>query len=202
MKADKPVSLWWIHLALTCLLLTAAVPPAAAIAQGAEAPTPEPQQDETSAEEEQEEEQATGWKARLKSMVTREPDEEGEGGRRPRHGTSSILMTNLHDPGQPFEFVHPLPIFSFRDWSDRNRPLGGLQDPLVVSVDRALTSIEEQAVMLGGNAVIGLTITFENRTEVDEGRVMVYGMVVRIPEPISTQSLAASAAREEEAGAP
>lgn len=54
-----------------------------------------------------------------------------------------------------------------------------LRDPLLSAVNTGLKKFKEKAAKMGGDAVIGLRFLFSNRTQKDEGRVLVYGTVIR-----------------------
>ena len=54
-----------------------------------------------------------------------------------------------------------------------------LKDALESAINKGLKKFKEKAVEMGGDAVIGLRFLFANRTQKDEGRVLVYGTVIR-----------------------
>ncbi|MFX1514250.1 MAG: SH3 domain-containing protein [Promethearchaeota archaeon] len=54
-----------------------------------------------------------------------------------------------------------------------------LRDPLVGAIDSGMKKFKEKAIKMGGDAVVGLRYEFENRTQKDEGRLLIYGTVIR-----------------------
>lgn len=135
------------------------------------------------------EEEATGsgWRSRVKSMLTREPGEEGEEEESEEgeaRGGGDLLITSMDDPGQEFVIVDPTPAFYFNEWGGgRTAPGGGLRDPVTVAIDRGLVSIESETKEKGGNAILGLRIIVVNPVDGEEGRVILYGTMVRLIEP-------------------
>lgn len=54
-----------------------------------------------------------------------------------------------------------------------------LRDPLEGAIKKGMQNFEKKIIQLGGDAVIGLRFEFANRTQKDEGRLLIYGTVVK-----------------------
>lgn len=54
-----------------------------------------------------------------------------------------------------------------------------LRDPLEGAIKSGMGQFEKKAIKMGGDAVVGLRYNFANRTQKDEGRLLIYGTVVR-----------------------
>jgi uncharacterized protein YbjQ (UPF0145 family) len=54
-----------------------------------------------------------------------------------------------------------------------------LRDPLEGAIKKGTEEFEKKAAKMGGDAVIGLRYEFANRTEKDEGRLLIYGTVIK-----------------------
>lgn len=53
-------------------------------------------------------------------------------------------------------------------------------DPLEGAVRVGLEKLAEKAKVVGASAIVGLRMEFANRTEKDEGRLLLYGTLVRL----------------------
>jgi len=54
-----------------------------------------------------------------------------------------------------------------------------LKDPLEGAISKGMQSFEKKVIQSGGDAVVGLRFEFANRTQKDEGRLLIYGTVVK-----------------------
>ena len=56
----------------------------------------------------------------------------------------------------------------------------GFKDPLEGALKKGMEKFEESVKEAGGDAVVGLRYNFANRTQKDEGRLLIYGTVVKL----------------------
>ena len=56
----------------------------------------------------------------------------------------------------------------------------GFKDPLVGALNKGMEKFQENVIQAGGDAVVGLRYNFANRTQKDEGRLLIYGTAVKI----------------------
>jgi len=83
-----------------------------------------------------------------------------------------IIVTTC-DLSRPYDVIEAVASYQeFKAFSFKG-------DPLVHALKAANAQLEAAARTAGANAVIGLRIDFENRTEKDEGRLLAYGTIVR-----------------------
>ncbi len=54
-----------------------------------------------------------------------------------------------------------------------------LRDPLEGAINKGMQNFEKKIIQLGGDAVIGLRFEFANRTQKDEGRLLIYGTAIK-----------------------
>jgi len=54
-----------------------------------------------------------------------------------------------------------------------------LRDPLEGAIKEGMKRFEKKVIEMGGDAVVGLRYNFANRTVKDEGRLLIYGTVVK-----------------------
>lgn len=54
-----------------------------------------------------------------------------------------------------------------------------LRDPLANALSKGMQEFEKKAVKQGGEAIIGLRYQFMSRTEKDEGRLLIYGTLIK-----------------------
>jgi len=54
-----------------------------------------------------------------------------------------------------------------------------LRDPLVGALKKGMKEFEKKVIKMRGDAVVGLRYNFANRTQKDEGRLLIYGTVVK-----------------------
>jgi hypothetical protein len=55
----------------------------------------------------------------------------------------------------------------------------GLKDPLLGAIKKGTEEFEKKAAEAGADAVVGIRYEFANRTEKDEGRLLIYGTMVK-----------------------
>jgi hypothetical protein len=55
----------------------------------------------------------------------------------------------------------------------------GLKDPLLGAIKKGTEEFEKKSAEAGADAVVGIRYEFANRTEKDEGRLLIYGTVVK-----------------------
>ena len=54
-----------------------------------------------------------------------------------------------------------------------------LLDPLENAINKGVKNFEKKVIQLGGDAVVGFRFEFANRTQKDEGRLLIYGTVIK-----------------------
>jgi len=54
-----------------------------------------------------------------------------------------------------------------------------IKDPLSGAIKKGMEEFEKKAVAAGADAVVGIRYSFSNRTESDQGRVLIYGTAVK-----------------------
>ena len=93
----------------------------------------------------------------------------------PAAAGAEVQILTSEDPGRPFTVIESYPAIVYQQFQDFS--LKG--DPLQNAVVEGLKKMRVVAERHDADAVIGTRIEFANRTSKDEGRVLVYGTLVR-----------------------
>lgn len=86
---------------------------------------------------------------------------------------AQVLMVTIEDIGQPYTVIDGHCFYS----EAAGFSLKG--DPIANAMNEAFKNVELQGTQLGANAFVGMDVDFANRTEKDEGRVVVCGTFVK-----------------------
>ena len=141
-------------------------------------------------EAQEEEEEKGGFFSRVKRSLSSVDVSPAEG---------NIVLITMEDVNRPYELVAALPAVAMQEWggSSSRRPGGGLSDPGLTSITRALQSLQKIAEQRGADAVIGVRLDFEGPVDGEEGRAVAYGTLIRFVENTSDSAGVGSLAPSE-----
>ena len=133
-------------------------------------------------EPEQADEEQGGWLSRMKRVVSRD--------RGPLMAEGNVVLVTVEDLDRPYELVTAFPAIGMAEWGGATRvpPGGGLTDPGLTAITRALERLGEIAKQQGADAVVGVKIDFESPLGGEEGRAIAYGTLVRFIDESSSES--------------
>jgi len=99
----------------------------------------------------------------------------------PTPAEGNIVLVTTETVDRPYELVTAFPAVTMQEWGGASGvpPGGGLTDPGLTSVIRALEHLQSVAEKNGADAVIGVKIDFEGPVGSEEGRAIVYGTLIR-----------------------
>jgi len=89
--------------------------------------------------------------------------------------SAGVTIITGEDLGRPYQIIESYPAVIYQQFADFS--IKG--DPLQNAVVKGLKKLRIVAEQHGADAVIGTRIEFANRTSKDEGRVLLYGTLVK-----------------------
>lgn len=87
---------------------------------------------------------------------------------------ADVIVVTVEDIGKPVEIIDGTCVYS------EAKGFSFKKDPIEGAMEVAYTLMVERAMEAGADAVIGVDVDFANRTQKDEGRVIMCGTMVRI----------------------
>lgn len=86
---------------------------------------------------------------------------------------AGILATTTEDIGRPYKVIEGTCIYS------QARGMSFSSDPIEGAINKAFEKMEIKARNVGADALVEFDIDFANRTQKDEGRVVLCGTLVK-----------------------